>query len=195
MHGIDYEDTFSLVVKVATIRLLSIVVSKGMSLRLLDIQNTFIYGVLEEEVYMRQPPGYSRLSAKLISLGFKSSKADTSLLYYSKGHTYIFMLIYVDDIIVVSATQQATKALLRDLKSDFAIKDLGELHYFLSIEVKKTSNGIMLSQEKYASDILKRVGMMNCKSVNTPMSTLEKLSTHEGLVLGPQDATSTTGIW
>jgi hypothetical protein len=104
------------------------------------------------------------------------------------------MLIYVDDTIVASATQQATKALLRDLKSDFAIKDLGELHYFLSIEVKKTSNGILLSQEKYASDILKRDGMMNCKSVNTPMSTLEKLSTHEGLVLGPQDATSTTGI-
>ena len=74
------------------------------------------------------------------------------------------MLVYVDDIIVASSSQEATNALLEDLKKDFALKDLGDLHYFLGIEVKKVTDGILLSQEKYVSDILKRSGMMNCKN-------------------------------
>jgi hypothetical protein len=108
---------------------------------------------------------------KLIDLDFQSSKVDTSLFFYQKGDVCIFVLIYVDDIIVASSTQQATTDLLKDLKADIALKDLGELHYFLGIEVKKTQDGILLSQEKYTSDILKRVGMINCKSANTTMST------------------------
>jgi len=74
----------------------------------------------------------------------------------------MFVLVYVDDIIVASSTEQATSALLRDLKEQFALKDLGELHYFLGIEVHKTNGGILLTQEKYASDLLKRVGMADC---------------------------------
>jgi hypothetical protein len=90
---------------------------------------------------------YSRLSTKLVSLGFKSSKPDTSLFFYRKGNVCIFVLIYVDDIIVASSTQQAAVALLNDLKEDFALKDLGELQYFLGIEVKQTPEGILLSRE------------------------------------------------
>jgi hypothetical protein len=81
---------------------------------------------------------YSRLSAKLIDLGFGASKADTTLFFYRKGDVCIIVLIYVDDIIVASSTPQATLTLLHDLKTDFALEDLGELHYFLDIEVKKT---------------------------------------------------------
>lgn len=99
------------------------------------------------------------------------------------------MLVYVDDIIVASSSQDVVSALLEDLKTDFALKDLGPLHYFLGIEVQKVDNGIHLSQRKYASDVLSRVGMINCKPTTTPLSTSEKLSLHNGEPLGPEDST------
>src|SRR6185312_6218329 len=72
---------------------------------------------------------------------------------------------------------------------EFALKDLGELHYFLGIEVSWINNGIVLSQSKYSNDILRRTGMINCKLASTPMSTTEKLSVYDGTPLGPEDAT------
>ena len=216
-YGIDYEDTFSPVVNAATIRLiLSVAVSQGWSLRQLDVQNAFLHGVLDEEVYMYQPPGYvdrahpsyvckldkalyglkqaprawyARLCSKLLELGFASSKADTSLFYYRKHGYTLLVLVYVDDIIVASSSSAATMALLRDLQSDFALKDLGELHYFLGIEVKKTPQGLHLSQQKYAADILRRAGMSNCNPVDTPLTLLEKLSLTKGAKLGDIDST------
>jgi hypothetical protein len=176
---------------------------------------------LEEEVYMQQPPGYedptkpnyvckldkalyglkqapqawhSRLSSKLVALGFQASKADTSLFFYSQGNIHMFVLVYVDDIIVASSSEQATKAFLQDLHDEFALKDLGELHYFLGIEVTKAKDGLILSQEKYASDLLKKEGMSDCKPVATPLSTTEKLSLHEGTVLGENDSTKYRSI-
>jgi histone deacetylase 1/2 len=172
-YGIDYGDTFSPVVKAATIRIvLAISVSRGWSLRQLDVKNAFLYGVLEEEVYMKQPPGFenpdapdyvckldkalyglkqaprawfSRLSSKLQSLGFTPSKADTSLFLYAKSGIIVYVLIYVDDIIVTNYSDQAISALLQDLNEHFAIKDLGDLHFFLGIEVKKISDGLLLT--------------------------------------------------
>jgi histone deacetylase 1/2 len=102
----------------------------------------------------------------------------------------IFLLIYVDDIIVASSSTAATEALLKDLRAEFALKDLGDLHYFLGIEVKKVRNGILLTQQKYTSDLLHRVGMMNSKPMNTPMSSANKLSIYDVDPLGPKDTTS-----
>jgi hypothetical protein len=129
-YEIDYEDTFSPVVKPAAIRLvLSIAISRNWCLRQLDVQNAFLHSVLKEKIYMKQPPGYSsqsglvgkldkalyglkqapwawysRLSMKLIQLGFRASQADTSLFIYRHGKVQMFLLIYVDDIIVVASS-------------------------------------------------------------------------------------------
>jgi histone deacetylase 1/2 len=202
-YGIDYEDTFSPVVKTATIRVvLSLAVSQGWNLRQLDVSNAFLHGHLEEDVYMKQPPGYedetlpgyvrkldkalyvlkqahrswySRLSTKLHMLCFKASKAETSLFFFRKGSLVMFVLVYVDDIIVGSSIPSATTALLKQLNEEFALKDLGDLHYFLGIEVSRIRDGIVLTQEKYANDVLTRVGMTQCKPVTSPLSTSEKL--------------------
>jgi histone deacetylase 1/2 len=99
------------------------------------------------------------------------------------------MLIYVDDIIVTSSSREAVTTLLKDLRSDFALKDLGELNFFLGIEVAPVQGGILLKQEKYTGDIFTRVGMTRCKVSPTPLATTEKLSREGGTVLSPEDAT------
>jgi hypothetical protein len=100
----------------------------------------------------------------------------------------------VDDIIVISSSPDATATLLTNLETEFALKDLRDLHYFLGIEVTKIQVGILLSQNKYAMEILERAGMKHCKPASTPLSTSEKLSAHVGVVLGPNDATSYQSI-
>jgi hypothetical protein len=105
------------------------------------------------------------------------------LFYYKKGAITIFILVYVDDIIVASSSSSTVDALLRDLNADFALKDLG-------IEVKRTTTGLVLSQEKYANDLLCRAGMLACKPMATPLSSTEKLSAQGGGgVVGSDDAT------
>ncbi|XP_052169207.1 uncharacterized mitochondrial protein AtMg00810-like [Oryza glaberrima] len=146
---------------------------------------------LDKALYgLKQAPRawYSRLSTELQELGFISSKADTSLFFYNKGGCTIFILVYVDDIIVASSSSEVVAALLKDLEKNFALKDLGDLHYFLGIEVKKVTQGLVLSQARYASDILKRAGMSICKPASTPLSTTEKLSIEDGDFLGQNDA-------
>jgi hypothetical protein len=176
---------------------------------------------LEEDVYMRQPPGYedknmpnyvckldkaiyelkqapracySKLSTKLCDLRFRPSNIDTSLFYFNNANIKIFVLVYVDDIIVASSNHKAMEGLLQNLSQEFALKDLGDLHYFLGIEVHKVTDGILLTQEKYASNLLHRVGMGDCKPVNSPMSTSEKLPRFEGTPLGQNDSTQHQSI-
>jgi histone deacetylase 1/2 len=96
--------------------------------------------------------------------------------------------VYVDDIIVASSSVDATKVLLKDLEKEFSLKDLGELHYFLDIEVKKTSEGLLLSQQRYAADVIKRANMEKSKPVDTPISMTDKLGLNDGVRLGSIDA-------
>jgi hypothetical protein len=111
-----------------------------------------------------------------------------------KGVVTIYVLVYVDDIIVTNSSPPTIDALLTDLRSEFALKDHGSLHYFLGIEVKPMAYGILLSQDNYAADILRHVGMLACKPIVTPLLVSEKLSTHAGDELGPKDVTQYPSI-
>jgi histone deacetylase 1/2 len=106
----------------------------------------------------------------------------------------MLLLIYVDDIIVASSSDLATKNLLLKLNTQFAIKDLGDLHYFLAIEVHKRPNGLLLTQGKYASDLIRKVGLQHCSTCPTPLSTADKLSLKDGDPLGPEDTTNYRSI-
>jgi hypothetical protein len=99
----------------------------------------------------------------------------------------MYMLIYVDDIIIVSSLDSATEKLIQKLTNEFAVKDLGNLEYFLGIEVKNMKTGILLSQRRYALDLLKKAKMDNCKPISTPMSATEKLSKHQGTILNEEE--------
>jgi hypothetical protein len=112
---------------------------------------------LDKALYgLKQVPRgwYSRLSVKLLQLGFVVSKANTALFIYIKSGLIIYLLVYVDSIIVTSSSNTTVTALLNDLWLDFALKDLGNLHHFLGIQVTRSKQELTLSQEHYAKEIL-----------------------------------------
>lgn len=90
------------------------------------------------------------------------------------------MLIYVDNIIIISSSTSATNKLIQELTEDFALKDLGELQYFLGIQVKPNNHSLVLSQKRYAQDLLKRANMEKCIPISTPMASTEKLTKDQG---------------
>lgn len=147
---------------------------------------------LDKSLYgLKQAPRawFSRLSKKLIDLGFSPSKADVSLFILNKGGVQIYMLIYVDDIIIISSSSATVDRLLSQLRNDFAVKDFGPLAYFLGIECQHTTHGLILSQQKYIHDLLTRTNMLTSKPVATPMLPADKLQIQGGAPLSAEDAT------
>jgi hypothetical protein len=124
-----------------------------------------------------------------MSLGFNPSKVDASLFFYSDSSCTMFVIVYVDDIIVASSSLKFTNVMVQKLNQEFALKDLGDLHYFLGIQVKRTQDGVLMTQERYSPNILKRVNMDSCCPVGTPIVPCEKLLITDGQPLGARDAT------
>ncbi|XP_026430319.1 uncharacterized protein LOC113326863 [Papaver somniferum] len=183
------------VAKLVTVRLLLSVASvKGWPLHQLDVNNAFLQGDLEEEIYMKLPPGFSRKGKNsvcklnkmnglkqasrlwfskflntFIQKGFTQSTADYSLFIYKKGLISLCVLIYVDDIIITGNNETSISKLKTYLEKLFSIKDLGKLQYFLGIEVSHSKQGIFLCQRKYILDILKDAGLTGARTSDFPM--------------------------
>ncbi|GJR27508.1 ribonuclease H-like domain-containing protein [Tanacetum coccineum] len=211
--GVDCDETFSLVVKPATIRtVLSILASRHWPVHQLDVKNVFLHGHLSEIVYMYQPPGFwdpqrpnhvCLLQKSLYGLkhaprawfqlfaryatrvGFTHSRCESSLFIYRQGSDIAYLLIYVDDIILTASSATLLQRIITSLHSEFSMTNLGPLHYFLGISVSRDATGMFLSQRKYALEILERAGMLNCQSCRTPMDTESKLGADGPLVSDP----------
>jgi hypothetical protein len=132
------------------------------------------------------------MSSKLQDLALTPSKVDTTLFPFDKSGITMLIQIYVYDIIVASSSFQATAKLIHKLSTNFALKDLGDLHFFLGSEVKRCSNGLILTQETYAADCLPKVGMLQCTTCPTPLSISDKLSLTR--TLGSEDITQYRSI-
>jgi hypothetical protein len=210
-QGVDFDETFSPVIKPPTIRMvLSLAVSLHWPLRQLDVSNAFLHGILKEEVYLSQPQGYidpqhphyvcklhksiyglkqaprawfERFTGQLLQFGFVASTADSSLFIYKTKTTIAYLLLYVDDIVLTSNTPTFLDQLIQHLSFVFDLKDLGSLNYFLGIQVTRDSAGLHLSQAKYASNLLHKHNMFNTKPISTPCIPNTRLSLHDGAKL------------
>ncbi|GKA67828.1 ribonuclease H-like domain-containing protein [Tanacetum coccineum] len=159
----------------------------------LDVNNAFLYGDLEETVYMKPPEGYFpsgnkvcmlkkslyelkraprqwniKLTSTLIENGFSQSKSDYYLYTKSDKGVFLALLVYADDIIITGNSVSEIEKFKAFLKSKFMIKDFRKLKYFLGIEVVDTDKGICVNQRKYVLDLLLEYGILACKPVSTP---------------------------
>ncbi|KAL0641354.1 hypothetical protein Bca4012_102580 [Brassica carinata] len=196
-YGEDYIDTFAPVAKLHTIRIvLSIATNLEWDLWQMDVKNAFLQGELEDEVYMHPPPGlehlvkpgnvlrlkkaiyglkqsprawYRKLSTTLNGRGFRKSELDHTLFTLTGPSGIIVILVYVDDLIITGSDKAGIQATKEFLKSVFDIKDLGEMKYFLGIEICRSKEGLFMSQRKYTMDMLKETDVLGGKIAKTPL--------------------------
>jgi hypothetical protein len=197
-EGEDYDETFARVARYTSIRaIISLAASMGWSLHQMDVKTTFLNGAIEEEVYIEQPRGfevhsrdthvcrlkkalyglkqasrawYARIDSYLTRLGFSKSHADPNLYYKVVNNALVILLLYVDDLFLTSEEYLIIQC-KKELASEFDTKDLGLMHYYLGLEVWQKRGEVFLGQGKYAIKILRKFGMMDCKSMDTPMTT------------------------
>lgn len=121
-------------------------------------------------------------------------KSETSLFVFQRGHDTAYLLLYVDDIVLIASSLDLLRRIILALHQEFSIKDLGELHHFLGMHVQIYDGGLLLSQQQYMLDILNWAGMANCKPCSTPVDTNPKVSAATGAPLkDPSDYRSLAG--
>lgn len=193
-QGVDFDQTFSPVAKMSTIRsVLSIASSEDMHLAQFDVSTAFLYGELEETIYMKQPEGYNDDSGKvcllkkslyglkqaprcwnrrmenfLLKMGFKISEADPCLYIREHDNRKILLVLYVDDGLVAATNPEDLKLVISELKTEFKIVEK-KADYFLGLEIEKSAGKIKIHQTAYAKKILEKFNFAECKSVSTPI--------------------------
>ncbi|XP_016185964.1 uncharacterized protein LOC107627654 [Arachis ipaensis] len=119
---------------------------------------------------------YHKLASGLAKIGFQPTKSDVSVFLRNSNGIKTFVLVYVDDIIITGESEQHIRRFIDKLNAKFSLKDLGDLHYFLGVQVAKTkTGGLILSQQKYIGKVLKKADMAGCTICHTPLPLTVKL--------------------
>ena len=212
-EGMDFNEVFAPVSKHTTLRtLLGMVASQDMELHQLDIKTAFLNGELEETIYMQQPRGYeegstntvcllkkslyglrqaprawhTRLKQELEHMGFTASEADPGLYTAHFKHTSIYLLVYVEDILIAAKTHGAIDHVKARLTDAFDVRDLGPAKYFLgmSLDRDRNSQTLKITQERLATELVHRHGLIQGETKSVPMSPAIKLTQpEEGSIL------------
>jgi hypothetical protein len=205
--GVDYGEVWAPVSKYKTLRiLLAVVATEDLHLHQLDIKTAFLNGIVEEELYMQQPPGYAgqgdqrvcrlrralyglkqasrtwhlELKDLLCGLGFEAVDADPCLFVLKSDGTIVFVLVYVDDMLTAASTREAVECVKRKLLDKFEARDMGEAGLFLGMSLVRDRNRrlLLLHQGRYAREVVARLGMTEARAVSAPMARETKL--HHG---------------
>ncbi|GJW59597.1 zinc finger, CCHC-type containing protein [Tanacetum coccineum] len=165
-EGINYFDTYALVARITTIRLLlALAAIHNLAIHQMDVKTTFLNGDLDEEVYMKQPEGFIMPDNEHKCV---YSKFDSS----GKG---VIICLYVDDMLIFGTDQNQVDKTKKFLSSRFSMKDMGEADVILGIKIKCENKGIVITQPHYIKKILKKFNCEDCSPVSTPMDLVEKL--------------------
>ncbi|KAJ9541286.1 hypothetical protein OSB04_027792 [Centaurea solstitialis] len=203
-EGIDYDDVFAPVARIEAIRLfLAFASYKGFKVYQMDVKSAFLYGTIDEEVYVSQPPGfedpdypdrvyklrkalyglhqaprawYDTLSTYLLENEFERGVIDKTLFIRRTKNDVLLVQIYVDDIIFGSTDDKLCKELEELMHKKFKMSSMGELTFFLGLQVKQKPDGIFLNQSKYVASMLQKFGMTDAKPASTPMETHKQLT-------------------
>ncbi|GJV00454.1 putative ribonuclease H-like domain-containing protein [Tanacetum coccineum] len=202
-EGIDYDEVFAPVARIEAIRLFLAYASfKDFVVYQMDVKSAFLYGKIEEEVYVCQPPGfedphfldkvykvekalyglhqaprawYETLLTYLLHNGFHNGQIDKTLFIKRHKDDILLVQVYVDDIIFGSTKKQMSNEFETLMHDKFQMSSMGELSFFLGLQVKQKSDGIFISQDKYVAEILKKFDFASIKTVSTPMETNKAL--------------------
>jgi len=192
--GEDYDETFSPVANLASIRaVLSVAAKQNMTLTQFDVATAFLYGNLEEEIYMKQPEGYEDTTNKvcklnkslyglkqaprcwnkrfvdvLKSMEFKASDADPCVFIKKQENDLLILAIYVDDGLLASSSDVLKNEFIRKLVKEFKVT-VKPASYFLGLEIEENSKEVIVSQKAYARKLLQRFGMDKSNPVTTPI--------------------------
>ncbi|GJT14032.1 putative ribonuclease H-like domain-containing protein [Tanacetum coccineum] len=202
-EGIDYDEVFAPVARIEAIRIfLAFASYMGFIVYQMDVKSAFLYGKIDEEVYVSQPPGfidpkypkkvykvvkalyglhqaprawYATLSTFLLKNGYRRGTIDKTLFIKKDKHDIILVQVYVDDIIFGSTKKSWCDEFEALMKSRFQMSSMGELTFFLGLQVKQKEDGIFISQDKYVAEILKKFDFVSVKTASTPIETQKPL--------------------
>ncbi|GJT39805.1 putative ribonuclease H-like domain-containing protein [Tanacetum coccineum] len=206
-EGIDYDEVFAPVARIEAIRLfLAFASFMGFIVYQMDVKSAFLYGTIDEEVYVSQPPGfvdpdhpkkvykvvkalyglhqaprawYATLSTFLETHGYRRGTIDKTLFIKKDKKDIMLVQVYVDDIIFGSTRKSWCDEFEALMKGIFQMSSMGELIFFLGLQVKQKTDGIFISQDKYVADMLKKFDLASVKTAITPMETKMALTKDE----------------